>query len=160
MEHILRRDSKAALLLLHQLYTGGKDVGAVLGELSTLTRDFCCGVQPLKAVQRCSAADTIPPLWIGWNKTRRGNRLLYLASTLQKASADLYFSANRRMDAELCLLRLCDESLCGDLTALEARIQRLEESAARGQILRSGTAAQAAPKTTPGAAVRSTHAPC
>lgn len=78
-----------------------------------------------------------------------GNRLLYLASTLQKASADLYFSANRRMDAELCLLRLCDESLCGDLTALEARIQRLEESAARGQILRSAAAAQAAPKPAP-----------
>ena len=40
LEHILRRDAQAALLLLDRLYAGGKDVGAVLGELSTLTRDL------------------------------------------------------------------------------------------------------------------------
>ena len=57
-------------------------------------------------------------------------RFLHLASTLQKASAELYASANRRLDAELCLLRLCDESLSGDLTALEARIARLEDNQA------------------------------
>ena len=149
MEHILRRDSKAALLLLHQLYTGGKDVGAVLGELSTLTRDLLLrrtapegGAALLSGGYDTATLDRL-------EQNASGNRLLYLASTLQKASADLYFSANRRMDAELCLLRLCDESLCGDLTALEARIQRLEESAARGQILRSAAAAQAAPKPAP-----------
>lgn len=121
MEHILRRDSKAALLLLHQLYTGGKDVGAVLGELSTLTRDLLLrrtapegGAALLSGGYDTATLDRL-------EQNASGNRLLYLASTLQKASADLYFSANRRMDAELCLLRLCDESLCGDLTALEAR---------------------------------------
>ncbi|BAK97889.1 DNA polymerase III gamma/tau subunit [Oscillibacter valericigenes Sjm18-20] len=40
MDCVLRRDAKAALLLLNQLYAGGKDVGAVLNELSTLTRDL------------------------------------------------------------------------------------------------------------------------
>ena len=40
MEHILKRDAQGALLLLNDLYAGGKDVGAVLGELSTLTRDL------------------------------------------------------------------------------------------------------------------------
>jgi len=40
MECVLQRDAKAALLLLNQLYAGGKDVGAVLSELSTLTRDL------------------------------------------------------------------------------------------------------------------------
>ena len=40
LECVLRRDAKAALLLLNQLYAGGKDVGAVLGELSTLVRDL------------------------------------------------------------------------------------------------------------------------
>ena len=40
MRHILDRDAQAALLLLNQLYAGGKDVGAVLGELSTLARDL------------------------------------------------------------------------------------------------------------------------
>ncbi len=40
MEQILNRDAKSALLQLDQLYSGGKDVGAVLGELSTLVRDL------------------------------------------------------------------------------------------------------------------------
>ena len=40
MEFILSRDAKGALLQLDQLYQGGKDVGAVLGELSTLVRDL------------------------------------------------------------------------------------------------------------------------
>ena len=40
MERILARDAKAALLLLNRLYGNGKDVGAVLGELSVLTRDL------------------------------------------------------------------------------------------------------------------------
>ena len=40
MELILNRDAQGAILLLHQLYSGGKDVGAVLGELSTLARDL------------------------------------------------------------------------------------------------------------------------
>src|SRR5699024_7366806 len=40
MERILGRDAKGALLQLDQLYQGGKDVGAVLWELSTLVRDL------------------------------------------------------------------------------------------------------------------------
>jgi len=60
-----------------------------------------------------------------------GSRLLYLATTLQQATADLYYSSNRRTDAELCLLRLCDETLSGDLSALTARIQRVEDTLER-----------------------------
>ncbi len=151
MECILGRDAKAALLLLNQLYAGGKDVGAVLGELSTLTRDLLLrrtapegGAALLSGGYDSATLDRL-------GKDVSASRFLYLASTLQKATADLYYSSNRRTDAELCLLRLCDESLSGDLTALEARIQRLEESAARGQVIRSAveqsvTAAKPAPK--------------
>ena len=46
-------------------------------------------------------------------------RLIYLATTLQKATADLYYSSNRRTDAELCLLRLCDEMCIRDSLTIE-----------------------------------------
>ena len=151
MECILRRDAKAALLLLNQLYAGGKDVGAVLGELSTLTRDLLLRRTAPEggAVLLSGGYDSATLDRLG--KDVSASRFLYLASTLQKATADLYYSSNRRTDAELCLLRLCDESLSGDLTALEARIQRLEEGAARGQVIRSAVeqsvaAAKPAPK--------------
>lgn len=132
MRHILDRNAQAALLLLNELYAGGKDVGAVLGELSTLTRDLLLrktapegGAALLSGGFDSATLDQL-------GKGVPSNRFLYLASTLQKAAADLYYSADRRTDAELCLLRLCDESLCGDLTALENRITRLEDAAARG----------------------------
>ena len=143
MERILGRDAKGALLQLDQLYQGGKDVGAVLGELSTLVRDLLLrrtapegGAALLSGGYDSSTLDRL-------GKDISATRLIYLATTLQKASADLYYSSNRRTDAELCLLRLCDESLSGDLTALEARIQRLEEGVQRGQVLRAAAAGSA-----------------
>ena len=135
MRHILDRNAQSALLLLNELYAGGKDVGAVLGELSTLTRDLLLrktapegGAALLSGGFDSATLDQL-------GKDVPSNRFLYLASTLQKAAADLYYSADRRTDAELCLLRLCDESLCGDLTALENRITRLEDAAARGAVI-------------------------
>lgn len=135
MRHILDRNAQAALLLLNELYAGGKDVGAVLGELSTLTRDLLLrktapegGAALLSGGFDSATLDQL-------GKDVPANRFLYLASTIQKAAADLYYSADRRTDAELCLLRLCDESLCGDLTALENRITRLEDAAARGAVI-------------------------
>ena len=152
MECILRRDAKAALLLLNQLYADGKDVGAILSELSVLTRDLLLrrtapegGAVLLSGGYDGATLDRL-------GKEISGGRLLYLATTLQKTTADLYYSSNRRTDAELCMLRLCDEGLSGDLTALEARIQRLEESVARGQVIRTAVeqnAAKPAPRKIP-----------
>ena len=51
---------------------------------------------------------------------------------MQETAAQLQFSVNRRTDAELCILKLCDETLSGDLAALGARIARLEEQIAAG----------------------------
>ena len=132
MRCLLARNAADALALFDQLYRSGKDVAALLGELSDLSRDMTV----LKAAPEGGAAllsggfDSATLDQLG--KDVPSNRFLYLASTLQKAAADLYYSADRRTDAELCLLRLCDESLCGDLTALKNRITRLEDAAARG----------------------------
>ena len=142
MERILGRDAKGALLQLDQLYQGGKDVGAVLGELSTLVRDLL-----LRRTAREGGAALLSGGYDEATLDRLGRdvpaaRMIDLAAALQKTTADLYYSTNRRMDAELCLLRLCDETLSGDLTALAARMDRLEEEVRRDQILRSAVTAQ------------------
>lgn len=159
MDCILQRDAKAALLLLNQLYAGGKDVGAVLNELSTLTRDLLLrrtapegGAALLSGGFDAATLDRL-------ERDVPGSRLLYLATTLQRSTADLYYSSNRRTDAELCLLRLCDETLSGDLSALTARIQRAEDTLARLPALMSGGAlprqAESAPaRSAPKAPVR------
>ena len=152
MQDILDRNAQAALLLLNELYAGGKDVGAVLGELSTLTRDLLLrktapegGAALLSGGFDSATLDKL-------GKGGPANRFLYLASTLQKAAADLYYSADRRTDAELCLLRLCDESLCGDLTALENRVTRLEDALERGAEIRTAVKQSVAAAEPPQAA--------
>ena len=126
----MRREVKEALLLLDRLYRGGKDVGALLSELSTLTRDLLIrmtapegGAALLSGGYDSAQLDSLSQ---GVNPTR----LIYMATQLQTTAAALPLSANRRTDAELCLMRLCDEGLCGDVTALAARLARLEEGGA------------------------------
>ena len=135
MEHVLRRDVQSALLMLDRLYDGGKDVGSLLGELSTLTRDLLIrmtapegGMELLSGGYDAAAMDRL-------SRLAQPRRLIFMASQLQSASAALPLSVNRRTDAELCLLRLCDEALCGDPAALSARIAWVEDA------LRSGPAA-------------------
>ncbi len=132
MRRILSRDTAAALTLFDQLYRGGKDIAATLGELSDLGRDLTIvkaapeggaallsGLYDRKSLAELAEGETI-------------HRFLYLTTALQACCASLPDSFHPRTDAELCLLRLCDESLSGDLTALAARIDRLEEALRNG----------------------------
>jgi DNA polymerase-3 subunit gamma/tau len=132
MDFVLKHDAAGALELLGQLYAGGKDVGAVLGELATLCRDLLISVTAPKGGAALLSggydAGTIDRL-----RSQAGPaRLIHISTVLQGATAAMQSSVSRRTDAELCLLRLCDESLSGDLTALSARIERLEQRLASG----------------------------
>ena len=134
MRCILQRNSADALMLFDQLYRSGKDVGALLGELSDLGRDLTI----MKAAPDGGAA-LLSGLYERKALTELGKdlpmeRFLHLTSMLQSCRATLGDSFHPRTDAELCLLRLCDESLCGDATALSARIERLEEMLKNGVV--------------------------
>lgn len=148
MRCILDRRTPDALLLLDQLYRSGKDVSALLGELSDLAREMTI----LKAAPEGGSAllsglyDTKTLTGLSGNVSMQ--RLLYLTETMQGARAALPDSFQPRTDVELCLLRLCDESLCGDLTALSARLDRVEE------LLKKGVPARRERPTTQPAAER------
>ena len=126
MDCLLRRDVPAALLTLDRLYSGGKDVGALLGELSTLTRDLLIRMTAPEGGAALLSGGYDSGLMDRLSQGVSPTRLIYMATQLQSACAALPLSPNRRTDAELCLMRLCDESLCGDVAALAARIARLE----------------------------------
>ncbi len=127
---LLGRDAQAALLTLDRLYRGGKDVGALLGELSALTRDLLIRMTAPEGGAALLSGGYDDGLMDRLSQGVSPTRLLFMAAQLQSVSAALPLSANRRTDAELCLLRLCDESLCGDVVALAARLVRLEEGGA------------------------------
>ena len=132
MDQVAAHDTAAALETLSRLYANGKDVGTVLGELSSLARDL---------LLRKTAPQGGAALLTGGydqNTMRRlgeqftSQRLLQMLTLLQGASADLTRSSNRRTDAELCLIRLCDETLDESPAGLSARLAKLEAAFAAG----------------------------
>ena len=132
MGHLLRRDSGAALTLLDQLYSAGKDVSAVMGELTTLTRDLLIRMTTPKGAGILLSGGYDNAVMDALSAGLSPRRLMSMAGILQDYAATVSRSGGKRLDAELCLLRLADESLCDDPAALLARIDRLEEQLRRG----------------------------
>ena len=132
MEHIGGGDTAGALETLARLYSAGKDVGSLLGELSALTRDLL--------VRKTAPQGGAALLTGGYDETtmrRLSNqfqtvRLVQMLGLLQTTIADLARSGSRRTDAELCLIRLCDPALDESTAALNARLSRVEELLAGG----------------------------
>ena len=152
MEHIADSDTAAALELLGRLYASGKDVGAILGELACLTRDLL--------LRRTAPQGAAGLLTGGFDETTlrtlgerfSAPRLMQMLTLLQQANGDLTRSTNRRTDAELCLIRLCDVTLDESVSGLSARLTRLEEMIASGGI--PAPASTPAPAPAPKAAAK------
>lgn len=132
MSLILTRDACGALELLGKLYDGGKDVGAVLGELSTLSRELLISATAGEGGESLLSGAYDAATLRNLRAQGTNAHFIQLCTILQETAAQLQFSVNRRTDAELCILKLCDETLSGDLAALGARIARLEEQIAAG----------------------------
>ena len=149
MEFILRRSTQDALLHFDRLYRDGKDIAALLRELSDLGRDLL-----IRRTAPQGGAALLTGLYdentlAALGELASGHRLIYLLDVLGQTQAALNGSSSLRTEAELCLMKLCDESLCGDLSALTARLERLEKAAAKGLAvpISAAPAAPAAPQT-------------
>ena len=149
MDCVLRRDTKAALLLLHRLYGSGKDVGAVLGELSALARDLLISETAPEGGAALLTGGYDSQTMDGLLRQADSARLIAICTTLQRTAADMNVSVNRRTDAELCLLKLCDETLSGDLSAINARLARLEQQMTAGVRYAAAEGAAQAEKPAP-----------
>ena len=127
MGRIARRDVQGALEDLARLYGGGKDVGTVLDELSALARDLLIRKTAPRSGSALLSGNWDETTMRGLSEHFTAARLVWLLTVLQGVLAELPRSANRRTDAELCLIRLCDERLDEGLSALSARLDRVEQ---------------------------------
>ena len=140
MGYIANHDTKSALELFNRLYTEGKDLGAMLDEMACLTRDLLvmktaanAGITMLSGV----ASDREV---LELTKALSSAELVRMMNLLQTTLSGFTRSASRRMDAELCLLEMCQPELSLDAKALNARLTRLEEQ------IKSGSFVAAAPQ--------------
>ncbi len=126
---ITDRDASAALSCFSELYAAGRDPISLLDELTSLLRDVLL-FHLLPDRDDTSHRDGIESLAAGLGT----ERLTYAIALLQELLTGLR-SSGRRLDAEVALLRLCDERLGYDLNALIERVAALEEASASGQVL-------------------------
>ena len=135
MGYIARHDTKQALTLLNRLYAEGKDMGALLDELACLTRDFMIlKTAPQEGIGMLSgvAADKETA---ELSQCFSSGELVRMMNTIQQTLAGFTRSASRRMDAELCILNLCQPELDTDMQSLLARLTRLEDQIRSGNII-------------------------
>ena len=141
MGYVSDHDTKKALELFNCLYTEGKDLGALLDELACLTRDLLvlktapgAGITMLSGVASDQEA-------LALVKRFSSGELVRIMSLLQATMSGFTRAASRRMDAELCLVELCQPELSLDSQSLNARLTRLEEQIKTGSFV-AGPAAQ------------------
>ena len=143
MGHIAAHDGKSALALFSRLYAEGKDLGAMLDEMACLTRDLLilktAGGAGIPMLSGVASDKELKTLLQGFSD----GELVRMMELIQKTLASFTRSSSRRMDAELCILQLCQPQLSLDPAALNARLTRLEET------VKSGTFVLGQPMPTP-----------
>ena len=147
--HIAAHNTKDALALFNQLYTDGKDLGAMLDELACLIRDLLVlktapnsGVTMLSGVASDQEAQLLA-------KQLSGGELVRMMSLVQQTLADFTRSSSRRMDAELCILEMAQPQLSLDAKSINARLTRLEDQIRSGVLVAAAPAASAAAPVPP-----------
>ena len=127
LDYIAKGNTSAALETLSKLYAAGKELRSLLGELSALTRDLL--------IRKTAPQGGAALLTGGYDEATMRHlsnllppaRLMQILTVLQDTTAKLKESTNPRTDAELCVIRLCDETLDGSIAGLTARLERLEQ---------------------------------
>ena len=142
MEAVANHDAKQALCLLDRAYSEGKDLSALLDELVCLTRDLMIlqtapkeGIALLSGVASDSDVKSLVSRF-------SAGELTYMMRTLQQTLASFTRNENRRLDAELCLLSLCQPELVLDADSINARLSRLEDQIRSGSFVVNKAPAQ------------------
>lgn len=127
MNAIADQNASTALGLFSELYSAGKDAGALLGELSTLARDLLIvktapdsGIGMISTI--CTGQE-IMALALRFTP----EELIRMVDLLQETTGGFKTSVNQRVDGELCLIHLCTPQLSTDVRDLTARMGRLEQ---------------------------------
>lgn len=134
LQAIAAHDTAKTLAVFNNQYAEGKDLAAMLDELCAVARDLLIlnsapnhGVNMISGVCTQKELNALIPLF-------SAGELLRMTGILRDTAAGFNTSANRRIDAELCLIRLCEPEAELDAKALNARLSRLENKIASGMI--------------------------
>ena len=137
MDQILDKKTERVLKEFNALWMDGKDPAVLLTELSGLLRDtLMLKVAPKGGLSLISGGydgESLKALAARLTQ----EEILCSMETLQNALAAMRQSANPKTTAELCLVSLCDNTLGESVSALRARVSRLEQNIKSGRFVPS-----------------------
>ncbi len=147
MSYVADHNTRKALELFNRLYTDGKDLAAMLDELASVTRDLLImktapgtGITMLSGVAEDHEVAAL-------SERFSSGELVRMMTLLQQTMSGFTRSSSRRMDAELCIMNLCQPELSLDAESLNARLTRLEEQIKSGAfVVRQEQKAKAVPE--------------
>lgn len=125
-----------AMDVLNRLYRGSRDLATLIGQLTFLARDLLV-IQSLPGIglnqlgsSFCFSKSLFSSLE-SLAKTITKEQLLYYFDVLSEAQSKMSHSAqNKKLVAEMAIIKLCTPSLVGDYMALSARVSALESGCA------------------------------
>ena len=141
MGYIAEHNSAKALALFNRFYSEGKDMGALMDELACLTRDLMImKTAPKEGISMLSGVATDQEIKNLVDRFSSGE-LVRMLGIIQQTVSGFTRSSSRRVDAELCIVNLCQPELSLDAEAINARLTRLEDNIRSGNIQVSTSAA-------------------
>ena len=141
MERVLAHETEKAIRDFNSMWMDGKDPATLLTELTGLLRDTLMMKVAPKGGQSLITGgyDSATLEALGGRMTRE--ELICTMETLQSAQLQIRAGASPRTTTELCLVSLCDNTLAESVTALRARVSRLEEQIKNGVVVQQAPSA-------------------
>lgn len=147
--HICKGDAGAALSILDEIHFGGKDISALLSELSTLVRDLLMIIiAPKKGSSLLSGTfdgETLNNL----SGSVTADKLMAYLNTLSAALSEMSRSTNRRLTAEMCIISLCTPETADAAAVKPARAAIASPQAIANVVSDTPTAPQASAQAVP-----------
>lgn len=148
---IADRDVGASLTFLNDIYTSGKNISSVLTELAEVFRDVL--------ILKTAGGEKLPRLSARYTDGELRSlsekfdtlRLCRAVEALQEATGAIASSSNKRIDAELCCVRLCEGADSADIDSVISRVNELENKLKNGSFVSAPASSAGSQPTTPAA---------
>ena len=132
MDCAVRGDVCSALSSLDRLYSGGKEMSALLDEMLSLQRDaLIMKLAPKKCAGLLSGSYETKVI-AGLAERAGKARLMSWLDITRAALSEMSRTSDRKLAAELCIMRLCCEELAPDVDLLRERVEKLESAVSNG----------------------------
>ena len=132
MDCAVRGDVYSALSSLDRLYSGGKEMSALLDEMLSLQRDaLIMKLAPKKCAGLLSGSYETKVITDLAERAGKARLMSWLDITRASLS-EMSRTSDRKLAAELCIMRLCCKELAPDIDSLRERVEKLEVSVSNG----------------------------